>query len=55
MIVYLVYVGEDRHWKYYYYDSGNFKVTTEGFKNHILATNHAKNIFGEQIEIIDKW
>jgi hypothetical protein len=55
MKIFLEYSGENRYWKYYYYDSENYRTTTEGFKNHILATNHAKNIFGEQIEIIDKW
>jgi len=44
----------DGHWMYYSYDSENYKRTTEGFKNHILATEHAKNDLGLDIKIIYK-
>ncbi len=45
MIICVEYIGELRYWKYYYYDSGNHKTTVEGFKNHILAEEHAKKTF----------
>ena len=54
MKVFLEYDGEKRYWKYYYYYSENYKITVEEFKNHILALDHAKNILGEYIIIVNK-
>lgn len=54
MKVFLEYDGDSRHWKYCYYDSGNFRTTTEGFKNHILALAHARDVLGNDIKIINK-
>lgn len=52
--VYIDYDMSCGHWQYYYYDSDNYKVTTAGFENHILAKEHAKDLLGINIEILHK-
>jgi len=52
--VYLDYNGELYHWLYYFYDSENYKVTTEGFKNHIVAKEHATKSINNSIQFINK-
>lgn len=52
--VYVDHNGEDGHWFYYYYDSGNFKITAEGFETHILAKEHAINNINQSIEFLYK-
>lgn len=54
MTIYVDYNGELKHWFYYYYDSANFKSTTEGFKNHILAVTNAKERLGDNIKVLYK-
>jgi hypothetical protein len=54
MIVYVEYKGESYSWSYYYYDSKNFKTTTEGFKTHIVAEQHARELLGNDIELVYK-
>lgn len=51
MIVFIEYDMGSGHWKYYYYDSKNFRSTTDGFENHILAREHATDVLGVDIEI----
>lgn len=51
----IVIVDYDRSgWFYYYYDKDNFRTKTEGFKNHILANNHAVKLLGDHIEVVYK-
>ena len=54
MNVFLDYDGDNGWWKYYYYDSKNFRTTTEGFKNHLIAREHAWDVLGIDIEILYK-
>ena len=42
------------HWEYYYYDSNNYRTTTSGFENHIIAKEHATDIIGIDIEFLYK-
>jgi len=54
MTVFIDYDGGSKHWKYYYYDSENFRITIDGFKNHLIAREHAWDVLGIDIEILYK-
>ena len=54
MIVYLDYCLTEGYWFYYFYTKGNFRTKVEGFKNHIVAKEHAYVNYGNDIKILNK-
>jgi len=50
MIVFIDYNMDCGYWEYYYYDNEKFRLTTSGFKTHILAKAHAESNLKKELK-----
>lgn len=45
MVIHIKYNTEAKTWSYYTTDKDGYKMTTEGFINHLDAKHHAEKVF----------